>query len=61
MGYDTHLDPSIRLGHVGQYTYTLEDMIAKRYKPCPIRLTPTKDGTNIEAMVPDGDAALLGK
>lgn len=61
MGYDIHLDPSIRLGHVGQYTYTLEDMIAKRYKPCPIRLTPTESGTNIEAMVPDGDAALLGK
>lgn len=44
-GYKCYVDPSVRLGHVGNYTYTLEDM-GRRPRPESqgIRYTRHEDG-----------------
>lgn len=45
-GFKVFLDPSIRLGHVGSYTYTLEDLARPpRSAPAPMQLRRGEDGT----------------
>lgn len=47
-GYKVWLDPSIRLGHVGQYEYRLEDLLTEFPKPMPIRLTQRDGHVEVE-------------
>lgn len=44
-GFTSYVDPTVRLGHVGNYTYTLED-IARRPRPAlqAMKFTRDKDG-----------------
>jgi hypothetical protein len=35
-GFKVYIDPAIRLGHIGNYTYTLEDMLRDREPPQPL-------------------------
>lgn len=42
-GFDVWLEPSIRLGHIGQYEYHLEDFVTEFPGPMPIRITQ-RDG-----------------
>lgn len=45
-GFTTHINPSIRLGHMGAYTYRMEDLIAPPpIEAKPLRLTRTSDGS----------------
>ena len=39
--------PAIRLGHIGNYTYTLEDMLRERIEPQPIAVH--REGTHWSA------------
>lgn len=49
------LDPSIRLGHVGEYRYTLEDLFVEHLPAQPISLMREPDGTlHQELLVPAG-------
>ena len=59
MGLQVHLDPTVRLGHVGHYLYRLEDMVEVHIKPCPIRLTAQESGMKCEALMDPGDEGLL--
>ena len=59
MGFKVHLDPTIRLGHVGHYSYRLEDMVEVHIKPCPIRITSGDNGMKVEALLEKGDEGLL--
>lgn len=44
-GFPSYVDPTVRLGHVGNYTYTLEDMARKpRPEMQALKLTRTADG-----------------
>ena len=44
-GFKAWIDPTIRLGHVGSYTYTLEDLLRpQRPQPGPLRLNRDADG-----------------
>ena len=42
-GFGVWLDPGIRLGHLGQYEYKLEDFVTEFPEPMPIRITQ-RDG-----------------
>ena len=54
-GYSLWLDPSIRLGHVGEYRYTLEDLFVEHPPTQPIRLMREPDGTlHKELAIPAG-------
>ena len=44
-GYKIWLDPGVRLGHVGESRYQLEDLFHKRPEAAPIRLRREQDGT----------------
>ena len=45
-GFKVWLDPSIRLGHIGSYMYTLEDLIrAPKPEAQPLKLQREADGT----------------
>jgi len=59
MGFKVYLDPTVRLGHVGHYSYRIEDMVEVHIKPCPIRLTSTEKGMKVEALMEKGDEGLL--
>lgn len=57
-GYPLWLDPSIRLGHVGEYRYTLEDLFLEHLPAQPIRLHRDPDGTlHKELAIPAGTAS----
>lgn len=40
-GFEVWLDPTVRLGHIGDYMYRLEDMVQKPLPAGPMRLTRT--------------------
>lgn len=42
-GFRCYIDPAIRLGHIGNYIYTLEDMLRERVPPQPLCIR--RDGT----------------
>ena len=37
-GFKCYIDPAIRLGHIGSYTFTLEDMLRERTNPQPLAI-----------------------
>lgn len=41
-GFGVYIDPAVRIGHMGTYTYRLEDMAQKPLDPQPLRLTRTE-------------------
>ena len=41
-GFGIYIDPAIRVGHIGSYTYRIEDMGQKPLDPQPLRLTRTE-------------------
>ncbi len=43
-GFKCYIDPAIRLGHIGSYTFTLEDMLKERVEPQPLAIM--RDGTH---------------
>ena len=47
-GFDVWLDPSIRLGHIGQYEYHLEDFVTEFPEPMPIRITQLDGHCEVE-------------
>ena len=45
-GFKCWIDPSIRLGHVGAYTYTMEDLLRpSKLSAKPLQLTRAEDGS----------------
>lgn len=51
-GFKVWLDPSIRLGHVGSYMYTLEDLLRpQRMPPMPLVLERAEDGSLTTSVV----------
>src|SRR3989304_6070906 len=53
-GYKVHLDPSIRLGHMGTKMFTLEDLLVPpKPKPVPLVLHRAPGGELQTAAVPD--------
>ena len=46
-GFKCYIDPAIRLGHIGNYTYTLEDMLRERLEPQPMAIH--REGTHWSA------------
>jgi len=57
-GFKVWLDPTIRLGHIGEYTYRLEDFLAKRNAPQPIFMSQKEDGRmEIEGAQVESDQA----
>ncbi len=47
-GFKVTMNPAIRLGHVGTYTYRLEDMAQKQLPSRPMRLTRTGKKYKVE-------------
>lgn len=47
-GYKIWLDPSIRLGHMGQREFRLEDLVTDFPEPMPMRLTQRDNGIEAE-------------
>lgn len=54
-GFKVWLDPSIRLGHVGQYEYRLEDFITQFPEPTPLRIIQRDGHCEILPLVPVGE------
>jgi hypothetical protein len=40
-GFGIYVDPAVRVGHMGTYTYRLEDMAQKPLEPQPVQITRT--------------------
>ncbi len=49
-GFKIWLDPSIRLGHIGQREYRLEDLVTNFPPPMPMRLTQEEGGIKSEVL-----------
>lgn len=46
VGFETYLNPAVRLGHLGDHVYTLEDMAwSPPYQNAAVRLTKAEEGT----------------
>ena len=50
LGFGCNIDPAVRLGHVGQYTYRLEDTAQPLIEPQPLALTRTGRRWRIKGM-----------
>lgn len=55
-GFETYLNPAVRLGHLGEHIYTLEDMAwAPPLKNVGVRLTKAEEGTVYTVEVAGGE------